>query len=74
MGCQQLLSLGKTTVRLEERCEGNKPEVEESCNLQECVYKDTPKIKANMDQDYTQTEPQLKVWAKLTSIDLTAHP
>ena len=63
MDCQQLLALGRTTNRPEEQCEGDKPKVEEGCNLQECIYKDTPKIKANMDQDYTQTEPQIKVWA-----------
>ena len=70
MGCHQVLSLGKTTHRPEEHCEGDKPDVEESCNLQECVYKDTPEIKANLDQDYTQTDPQLKVWAWWTSSNL----
>jgi hypothetical protein len=45
----------------EEQCQGDKPGKEEGCNSQECVYSDTPEIKANLDQDYMQTDPYLKV-------------
>ena len=42
-------------------CEGERPHNEEQCNLDKCVYTDNPEIKANVDQDYMQTDPYLKV-------------
>jgi hypothetical protein len=42
-------------------CAGERPGMEEPCNPQECVYSDTPEIRANLDQDYMQTDPYLKV-------------
>ena len=60
--CQQLLSLGQVIDKPDEQCKGDvKPEKEEGCNTQDCVYSDTPEIKANLDQDYMQTDPYLKV-------------
>ena len=61
MRCQQLLSLGQVIDKPEEQCQGDKPGKEEGCNTQDCVYSDTPEIKANLDQDYMQTDPYLKV-------------
>ena len=29
--------------------------------MEACVYSDNPEIKANLDQDYMQTDPYLKV-------------
>jgi len=42
-------------------CAGQRPHNEEQCNLEACVYSDNPEIKANLDQDYIQTDPYLKV-------------
>ena len=42
-------------------CAGQRPHSEEQCNLDACVYSDNPEIKANVDQDYIQTDPYLKV-------------
>ena len=42
-------------------CAGQRPHNEEQCNLEACVYSDNPEIKANLDQDYMQTDPYLKV-------------
>ena len=29
--------------------------------MEACIYSDNPEIKANLDQDYMQTDPYLKV-------------
>ena len=59
--CQQLLSLGQVIDKPEEQCQGDRPEMEEGCNVKECVYSETPQIRANLGQDYEQTDPYLKV-------------
>ena len=42
-------------------CTNEKPHMEEPCNPEQCVYSDNPDIKANLGQDYMQTDPYLKV-------------
>ena len=42
-------------------CAGQRPHNEEQCKMEACIYSDNPEIKANLDQDYMQTDPYLKV-------------
>ena len=44
----------------EAQCQGTKPEMEETCNNNQCQYVNNPKIKANTEQDYVQSDPYQK--------------
>ena len=71
MRCQQLLSLGQMIDKPEGLCTDEKPHMEEPCNPEQCVYSDNPDIKANVKQDYMQTDPYLKVNFPLVPARLT---
>jgi len=58
--CQQLLSLGQLIDKPEAQCQGTKPEMEEICNNNQCQYVNNPKIKANTEQQYVQSDPYQK--------------
>ena len=69
--CQQLLSLGQLIDKPEDQCHSAKPEMEEVCKNKECKYVTNPKIKANTEQAYIQSDPyqktvKLKVGGKAT--------
>ena len=61
VGCQQLLALGQLIDKQESLCHGDRPEIEEVCNTGVCPLVTEPRIKANRNQKYEQSDQYQQV-------------